>query len=279
MRNFAIEPLVRAALAEDMGRSGDLTTDALVDAERTASATIVARRAGTIFGHEAAALTFKLLDEQIVYRIAVADGQPVEAGAQIATLRGRARTLLTGERTALNFLGHLCGIATATRALVDAVAGTGARIADTRKTTPGLRMLEKAAVRAGGGGNHRFGLYDAVLIKDNHIVLAGGIRPAIAAARVATGHTVKLEVEVDTLDQLRDVLAEPGVDAVLLDNMPVPLLKEAVQLAGGRLVTEASGNISIANVAAVARTGVNVISVGWLTHSAPALDLSMEIAI
>jgi nicotinate-nucleotide pyrophosphorylase (carboxylating) len=206
------------------------------------------------------------------------DGERIERGDTIVELEGRARTLLTGERTLLNILNHLSGIATATRALVDAVAGTQAHIADTRKTTPGLRALEKYAVRCGGGSNHRFGLDDAVLIKDNHLALAGSIHEAVSRARAVAGHMVKIEVEVDTLEQLREALAEP-VDAVLLDNMRPATLAEAVRIVDGRVITEASGGIRPETVREVAESGVDLISVGWLTHSAPALDLGLDITI
>jgi nicotinate-nucleotide pyrophosphorylase (carboxylating) len=268
--------LVRTALLEDIGRGGDLTTDALVEAERRARARIVARRDGIIAGLNLAALAFRLLDAEVEIARLVPEGGRVEAGQAVAEISGRARAILTGERTALNVLGRLCGIAGATRALVDSISEWPARIADTRKTTPGLRVLERYAVRQGGGLNHRFGLDDGVLIKDNHLMLAGSIRAAVAAARARVGHMVKIEVEVDTLEQLREALAEP-IDAVLLDNMTPAQLAEGVAIAARRIVTEASGGVTKANVAAVAASGVDIISVGWLTHSAPVLDLSLEI--
>jgi nicotinate-nucleotide pyrophosphorylase (carboxylating) len=270
------EPIVRAALLEDLGRGGDLTTDALVDADRTVNARIVARRGGIVAGLALASLAFSLLDDRVAFDARIDDGGRIERDAVAAELFGPARAILTGERTALNLLAHLSGIATATRALVDLVATTGARIADTRKTTPGLRALERYAVACGGGVNHRFGLDDAVLIKDNHLIVAGSIHAAVAAARAAVGHMVKIEVEVDTLDQLREALAAP-IDAVLLDNMTPAQLAEAVRIAARLVVTEASGGITSENVLDVARSGVDVISVGWLTHSAPALDLSLEL--
>lgn len=270
------EPVVRAALLEDLGRGGDLTTDAIVDRSQPARARIVARRAGIIAGIAVAGLAFRLLDERIDVVANVNDGDRVGEGTIVCTIVGSARAILTGERTALNFLGRLSGIATATRALVDRVAGTNARILDTRKTTPGLRALERYAVRAGGGYNHRFGLDDAILIKDNHIALAGSVRAAIAAARVRAGHTIKIEVEIDTLAQLREALQEP-VDAVLLDNMTPEQLEEAVAIVDRAALTEASGGVTAENVGRIARTGVDLISVGWITHSAPALDLSLEI--
>ncbi len=272
-----VEPLVRTALLEDIAHGGDLTTDAIVPGDRRARARIVARRDGVVAGLPIAATAFSLVDARVRMDVRAADGERVGAGATLAELEGPARAILTAERTALNFLGRLCGIATATRALVDAVAGTNARIVCTRKTTPGLRVLEKYAVRCGGGGNHRFGLDDAVLVKDNHIAIAGSIRAAVEAVRARVGHMVKIEVEVETLDQLRELLALP-VDAVLLDNMSPTQLKEAVAEVNGRLLTEASGGIDLSTVRAVAESGVDLISVGWLTHSAPALDVALEIA-
>ena len=270
------EPIVRRALVEDLGRGGDLTTDAIVEADRTATARIVARRGGVVAGLTLGSLAFSLLDDRVVVDARIDDGDRIEPGAIVAELFGPARAILTGERTALNLLAPLSGIATATRSLVDLVATTHAKIADTRKTTPGLRALERYAVACGGGTNHRFGLDDGVLIKDNHLIVAGSIHAAVAAARAAVGHMVKIEVEVDTLEQLRDALNEP-IDAVLLDNMTVPELTQAVRIVGRRVITEASGGVTPENILEVARSGVDVISVGWLTHSAPALDLSLEI--
>jgi nicotinate-nucleotide pyrophosphorylase (carboxylating) len=269
-------PLVRAALLEDIGRGGDVTTDAIVEPERRARARIVCRRGGVLAGLDVAAIAFRLLDGRVEIVRRIQDGDRFEAGSIVAEIEGRARALLTGERTALNLLGRLCGIATATRTLVDLVAGTSAAIADTRKTTPGLRALERYAVRCGGGANHRFGLDDGVLIKDNHLALASSIRAAVAAARARVGHMVKVEVEVDTLDQLREAILEP-IDAVLLDNMTPAQLTDAVAIVARRVVTEASGGVTKENVAEIAASGVDLISVGWLTHSAPALDLSLDI--
>jgi nicotinate-nucleotide pyrophosphorylase (carboxylating) len=271
------EPIVRRALVEDLGRGGDLTTDAIVEADRTATARIVARRGGVVAGLTLGSLAFSLLDDRVVVDARIDDGDRIEPGAIVAELFGPARAILTGERTALNLLARLSGIASATRSLVDLVATTHAKITDTRKTTPGLRALERYAVACGGGTNHRFGLDDGVLIKDNHLIVAGSIHAAVAAARAAVGHMVKIEVEVDTLEQLRDALDEP-IDAVLLDNMTVPELTQAVRIVGRRVITEASGGVTPENILEVARSGVDVISVGWLTHSAPALDLSLEIA-
>ncbi len=270
------EDLVRRALAEDLGRAGDLTTDAIVPPGLAAEARLVARAAGRIAGLDPALGAFRLLDPAVEAEVALPDGSDAAAGATIAVVRGQARALLAAERTALNLLGHLSGVATATRGLVAAVAGHRARVVCTRKTTPGLRALEKRAVRAGGGANHRFGLDDAVLIKDNHRALAGGVRPAIERARAAVGHLVKIEVEVDTLAELEEALAA-GADAVLLDNMTPEELRRAVDLAAGRAVTEASGGITPATAAEIAATGVDLISVGWLTHSSPALDVALDV--
>jgi nicotinate-nucleotide pyrophosphorylase (carboxylating) len=278
-----IDEAIARALAEDLGRAGDITTEATVDAGSRSSARIVARRPGTISGLPIARRVFARLDADVRFEAGAADGDAVEAGAIVARLSGSSRALLTGERVALNFLGHLSGIATATRALVDAVAGTGAAIVDTRKTTPGLRALEKYAVRCGGGGNHRFGLDDAVLIKDNHLVAAGGVAEAIRRARARAGHMVKIECEVKTLAELEKALGE-RVDALLLDNMTPEELRAAVARvreragngASGRVLTEASGGITLANVRAVAESGVDLISVGWITHSAPCLDVALD---
>lgn len=269
------EPLVRAALLEDLGRAGDITTDAIVPADAVATMALAARQDGVVAGLDIAACAFTTIDPRVEMDIGHADGSAVAAGGVIATVRGPARALLTAERTALNLLCHLSGIATATAAVVQAVRGHKARIVCTRKTTPGLRALEKYAVRAGGGSNHRFGLDDAVLIKDNHIAIAGDIRTAIARAREGTGHMVRIEVEVDSLAQLEIALAA-GVDALLLDNMSVEQLAEAVSMVGGRALTEASGRVTPQTAPAIAATGVDLISIGWLTHSAPILDIGLD---
>lgn len=270
------EPIVRAALLEDIGRGGDLTTEAIIAAERSARARIVARESGIVAGLAIAVSAFRMLDDRAEILMHAGDGDRVAAREAVADISAGARAILTGERTALNLLCRLSGIATATRTLVDLVAGTSAKIADTRKTTPGLRALERYAVVCGGGRNHRFGLDDGVLVKDNHIALAGSIRAAVAAARVHVGHMIKIEVEVDTIAQLREALAVP-IDAVLLDNMTPAELTEAVQIVNRRVLTEASGGVTKENVVAIARSGVDLISVGWLTHSAPALDLGLDI--
>ena len=269
------EDFVRRELAADLGAAGDITTDAIVGGDVQSTARVVVRQAGRVCGLECAVFAFRLLGG-VRHRVAHGDGTDVEAGTVLADLEGSARALLSAERTALNLLGHLSGIATATRDLVRMVGEGGhARVVCTRKTTPGLRVFEKYAVRVGGASNHRFGLYDAVLIKDNHRVIAGGVQPAVAAARAAMGHLVTLEVEVDTVEQLEEAI-DAGADAVLLDNMSTPDLERAVARAGGRVTTEASGGITAETICDVAATGVDVISVGWITHSAPALDVGLD---
>jgi nicotinate-nucleotide pyrophosphorylase (carboxylating) len=270
-----LEPLVRNALLEDLGRAGDLTTDAIVPKDQFATTVLAARQRGVVAGLDLAVLAFKLIDSGVEIVIERADGNPVAEGDVVATVRGPARAILTAERTALNFLSRLSGIASATRSVVDAIDGHKAKIVCTRKTTPGLRAIEKYAVRAGGGSNHRYGLDDAVLIKDNHVAVAGGIRPAIERVRASVGHLVKIEVEVDTLAQLDEALAL-GPDAILLDNMNPEELQRAVGMVGGRAITEASGRITASSAPAVAAAGVDLISIGWLTHSAPILDIGLD---
>jgi nicotinate-nucleotide pyrophosphorylase (carboxylating) len=272
-----IEPIVRAALLEDLGRAGDITSDAIVPADARVEAVIAARQPGVVAGLEAALLAFELVEPALCLERLCPDGARIARGDRVARISGPARGVLAAERTALNLLSRMSGVATATRTLADAIAGAKARIVCTRKTTPGLRTLEKEAVRLGGGANHRFGLDDAMLIKDNHIALAGGVRPALERARAHAGHLVKIELEVDTIDQLAEAL-EIGVDAVLLDNMSPETLRRAVAMVDSRAVTEASGRISPETVAAVAATGVDLISSGWITHSAPILDLGLDIA-
>ncbi|HQA78411.1 MAG TPA: carboxylating nicotinate-nucleotide diphosphorylase [Propionicimonas sp.] len=272
---IVIKPLVRAALLEDLGRAGDLTTDAIIDADATAEVALVTREPGVVAGLGCAALAWELVDPRIVLTVERPDGTRVQPGDVIATASGPARGLLTGERVALNFLGHLSGVATGTATIADAIAHTAARVADTRKTIPGLRALQKYAVVAGGGANHRFGLDDAVLIKDNHIAVAGGVRAAVTRVRAHVGHLVKVEVEVDSLAQLAELL-EVGADAVLLDNMTPELLREAVAMVDGRIVTEASGRITPETAVPIAEAGVDLISVGWLTHSARVLDIGLD---
>lgn len=270
-----VDQAIETALAEDLGLAGDITTNSTVPADTQATGVIAARQPGVIAGLDLAEAAFLKVDPNIKVTREKHDGDRVATGDVIARLAGPARGLLTAERVALNFLGRLSGIATVTRRYVDAVAGTKTGIADTRKTTPGLRAFEKYAVRCGGGHNHRTGLFDAILIKDNHIVAAGGIAPAIERARAHAGHMVKLEIEVDTLDQLDEVLRHK-VDAVLLDNMAPAMLREAVKRIGGRALAEASGGVNFGTVRAIADTGVDLISIGALTHSAPVLDLGLD---
>ncbi|HVY42843.1 MAG TPA: carboxylating nicotinate-nucleotide diphosphorylase [Hyphomicrobiaceae bacterium] len=270
-----IESVVRAALLEDLGRAGDITTDAVAPADARARTALAAREPGVLAGLDLALLAFRLIDPSIVIEVQRRDGSRLAPGNIIATVAGPARGILTAERVALNFLCHLSGIATATAAIVEAVRGHGARITCTRKTMPGLRALQKYALRVGGGANHRFGLDDGVLIKDNHIAVAGSIAAAVQRARAAIGHLVKVEVEVDTLEQLEEGLAA-RVDAVLLDNMSTDDLRQAVSIVAGRAITEASGRITPATAPAVAATGVDLISIGWLTHSVTTLDIGLD---
>jgi nicotinate-nucleotide pyrophosphorylase (carboxylating) len=270
-----IEPIVRAALLEDLGRAGDITSTACIPAEQRMSAVIASRKPGVIAGTDAAVLAFRLMDPAIEVTVLKGDGSRVAKGDKVLRVTGPARSVLSAERVALNFMCQLSGVATATAALVDGAKGHKASIVCTRKTTPGLRILEKHAVRAGGGSNHRFGLDDAVLIKDNHVAVAGGIRPAIERAKASIGHLVKIEVEVDSLDQLEEALST-GADVVLLDNMTPAQMKQAVNRVQGRMLTEASGGITPESVGAIAATGVDLISSGWITHSAPALDLGLD---
>jgi nicotinate-nucleotide pyrophosphorylase (carboxylating) len=270
-----IEPAVRAALLEDLGRAGDLTTDAIVPADARTTCALVARQPGVVAGLDFALWAFRLIDPRIEAFVALPDGSRLKPGDLIATVTGPARGILTGERVALNFLSHLSGVASATRGIADAIVGTKAQVCCTRKTMPGLRAAQKYAVRVGGGSNHRFGLDDAVLIKDNHVAIAGGVKPAVERARAGVGHLVKIELEVDTLDQLREAMAL-RVDAVLLDNMGPDLLREAVAIVDGRAITEASGRIRPETAPAIAASGVDLLSVGWLTHSAQVLDIGLD---
>lgn len=272
---IVIESAVRNALLEDLGLAGDVTSTAVIPAEHRSRLAMVSRKPGVIAGLDAANLAFQLIDPDVAMVHQMPDGSVVKPGDTIATIEGPSRALLTGERTALNFLGHLSGIATVTASIVAAIAGTSASVVCTRKTTPCLRALEKYAVRAGGGMNHRFALHDAVLIKDNHVAIAGGITEAISRAKAGVGHMVKIEVEVDTLEQLREAM-EIGVDAVLLDNMAPEELRQAVEFVAGRAITEASGNINPTTAAEIAASGVDLISVGWITHSAPVLDIGLD---
>jgi nicotinate-nucleotide pyrophosphorylase (carboxylating) len=272
-----IDAAVARALAEDLGRAGDVTSIATIPEDMSARAALVARKAGVISGLPLAAATFQKLAPEIEITAHVIDGTSVATKTELMAIEGSARAVLAAERTALNFLGHLSGVATATHEFVRRVAGTQTRICCTRKTTPGLRALEKYAVRCGGGFNHRFGLDDAMLIKDNHIAVAGGIRAVIERARAAAGHLVKIEIEVDTLDQLREVLDVGLADAVLLDNMDVVTMRKAVEMTAGKFPLEASGGITLETIAEIAKTGVDYASSGWITHSAPQLDVALDI--
>jgi nicotinate-nucleotide pyrophosphorylase (carboxylating) len=277
MIRLLVEPIVRAALAEDLGRAGDITSDAVVPEDAAIDATIGARQPGVVAGLDVALMAFELLDPSLAIEVICPDGSRVERGQTVARIRGKARPVLAAERTALNLLCRLSGVATATRQLADAIGNHKAKIVCTRKTTPGLRILEKEAVRLGGGANHRFGLDDAMLIKDNHVAMAGGVVPALKRAKAAAGHLVKIELEVDTLDQLKEALTE-GFDAVLLDNMGANTLREAVDMVDGRAITEASGHITRETVPAIAAAGVDLLSSGWITHSAPILDFGLDVA-
>jgi nicotinate-nucleotide pyrophosphorylase (carboxylating) len=270
-----IEPAVRATLLEDLGRAGDLTTDSIVPADARTTCALMARQPGVVAGLDFALTAFRLIDPRIECVVERADGTRLKAGDLIATIVGPARGILTAERTALNFLTHLSGVASATRGIADAIAGTKAQVCCTRKTMPGLRAAQKYAVRVGGGSNHRFGLDDAVLIKDNHVAIAGGVKAAVERARAGVGHLVKIELEVDTLDQLREAM-QLRVDAVLLDNMGPDMLREAVGIVDGRAITEASGRIRLETAPAIARAGVDLLSAGWLTHSAQVLDIGLD---
>jgi len=270
-----LQEAVRQALLEDLGRAGDITSLATISATATSHAKFVAREAGIICGLDFAAEAFRQMDGKDIFEAILQDGDKVERGGLIAKISGPSRTLLGAERVARNYMGRLSGIASLTAQYSARIAHTKARIADTRKTTPGLRAFEKYAVRCGGGMNHRFGLDDAVLIKDNHIVAAGGIVPALHAAKKSIGHMVKIEIEVDTLDQLKTVI-EVGADVVLLDNMSADQLREAVKLVGGKLLCEASGGVNLETVKVIAETGVDLISVGALTHSASVLDIGLD---
>jgi len=273
-----IEDVIDRTLAEDLGRAGDITTLATIPASARAHAVIAARESGVIAGSDLAIAAFRRLDQSIRFDTHVADGVSVSKGDVALAIEGPARAILSAERTALNFMGRLSGIASLTARYVEKIKHTKARIVCTRKTTPGLRAFEKHAVRAGGGFNHRFGLDDAILIKDNHIAVAGGVTKALRAAKAFAGHLVKIEIEVDTLDQLDEVIRE-GADVVLLDNMTPAHLKDAVARVQGKMLTEASGGVTLETVTAIAESGVDMISVGALTHSAKVLDLGLDIAI
>ncbi len=274
--DMILEPMVRAALMEDLGANGDITTLTVIPADATYNARLNAREDAVVSGMQIAALAFRLVDPALQVTTHIRDGQRCSKGDTLMEIKGSAASILSGERVALNFAGRMTGVATATAALVAEIEGTKARITCTRKTTPGLRIVEKQAVLHGGGFNHRFSLSDAILIKDNHIAAAGGVRAVLEATKARASHMMKVEIEVDTLDQLAEVLEVGGADVVLLDNMPPETLKQAVALVDGRIVTEASGNISRDTVAAVAATGVDYISSGALTHSYRTIDIGLD---
>lgn len=271
-----VEPLIRAALAEDLGSQGDITTRTVIPADLRYTARLHAREAGVASGMQLAAMAFRLVDPGLTLRIACPDGTAFQPGGLLMEIEGSAASILSAERVALNFAGRMCGIASLTAAFVAQTQGTATRITCTRKTTPGLRLVEKQAVLHGGGFNHRFSLSDAILIKDNHIAAAGGIRPVLQAVKARASHMIRTEIEVDSLGQLAEVLDEGGADVVLLDNMDTPTLREAVAIAAGRVVLEASGNMRLERIAEVAATGVDYISSGALTHSARTLDLGLD---
>ncbi|MDB5460284.1 MAG: nadC [Caulobacteraceae bacterium] len=273
--DLLIDPVVRAALLEDLGRAGDITAAACVPAGTRMTARFAVRRAGRVAGLDCARLAIAALDPTASFKVRISDGRDAPAGGVLAEVEADARSLLSAERVALNLLGRLSGVATATAAYARAIEGTGARITCTRKTTPGLRALEKYAVRCGGGINHRYGLDDAILIKDNHIVASGGIGPALERARAAAGHLVRIEIEVDTLAQLDEALPY-GPDVIMLDNFSLDDLRAAVARAKGRAILEASGGVTLATARAIAETGVDVISSGALTHSSPVLDIGLD---
>ena len=274
--DLLIEPMVRAALAEDLGRAGDITSNACIPPDARLSAVFAARQSGVVAGLDCARLAVKQLDPLARFEVRIADGARANAGAVLAEVEGNARALLAAERTALNLICRLSGIATLTARFVAETHGTKARIVDTRKTTPGLRSLEKYAVLCGGGANHRFGLDDAILIKDNHVAACGGVAEAVRRARASVGHMVRIEVEIDRLDQLDEALAE-GPDIVMLDNFSLADVAEAVRRIGGRALVEASGGVDLTTVRAISETGVDLISVGALTHSAPILDIGLDV--
>lgn len=275
LKELQYRDIIENALLEDFRKGGDLTTDALIPENATGDTVLRAREQGVVAGLDASLYAFKILDKQVEFEYYKKDGDRVKSGDKIVKISGNVRAMLSAERTCLNLLGRLCGIATFTDTLVQEIKGTKAKVADTRKTTPGFRALEKYAVKVGGGMNHRFGLDDAVMIKDNHLAFSNSLTEAVNKVRNYVGHTVKIEVEVDTLDQLKELLKSP-VDIVLLDNMSPEILKKAVEMIDGKMITEASGNISIETIRAVSESGVDVISSGALTHSVKNFDIGLD---
>ncbi len=278
MSSLMIEALIKNALDEDLGDAGDITTNALFEGSEQTEASIVAKQSGIVCGIALAKDVFLAIDPKLNMNILVEDGQKVENGDIVAKIKGSAASILSAERTALNFLMHLSGIASQAALYVEKIKHTGAKLCDTRKTTPGWRVLEKYAVKCGGGSNHRFGLYDAILIKDNHIAACGGIKPALDRAQNHSAHQVQIEIEVDTLLQLQDVLDHGGADIVMLDNFDIETLTDAISMVGGSIKTEASGGVTLETIEKIAKTGVDYISVGAITHSAPAFDFGLDMA-
>ncbi len=275
LTKFSVEKVLQDALYEDLGQNGDITSNSIIDIESEESFYMTAREEGTVSGIFLACLTFELVDKNLEFTPNIKDGDKVKKGDVIAKIKGKTRSILSGERTALNFLSHLSGIATSTNQMVELISKTKAKIVSTRKTTPNLRVLEKNAVKDGGGVNHRFGLYDGILIKDNHIAASGSIKESILKAKKNSGHMVKIEIEVDNILQFKEALTT-NVDAILLDNFSLNDLKKAVGLNKNNIILEASGKINEKNISGIAKTGIDLISSGWITHSSPALDIGLD---
>lgn len=275
LTKFSVEKVIQDALYEDLGQNGDITSNSIIDIESEDSFYMTAREEGTVSGIFLACLTFELVDKNLEFTPNIKDGDKVKKGDVIAKIKGKTRSILSGERTALNFLSHLSGIATSTNQMVELISKTKAKIVSTRKTTPNLRVLEKNAVKDGGGVNHRFGLYDGILIKDNHIAASGSIKETILKAKKNSGHMVKVEIEVDNILQFKEAVIT-NVDAILLDNFSLNDLKEAVGLNKNNIILEASGKINEKNISEIAKTGIDLISSGWITHSSPALDIGLD---
>ena len=275
LTKFSVEKVIHDALYEDLGQNGDITSNSIIDIESEDSFYMTAREEGTVSGIFLACLTFELVDKNLEFTPNIKDGDKVKKGDVIAKIKGKTRSILSGERTALNFLSHLSGIATSTNQMVELISKTKAKIVSTRKTTPNLRVLEKNAVKDGGGVNHRFGLYDGILIKDNHVAASGSIKESILKAKKNSGHMVKVEIEVDNILQFKEAVIT-NVDAILLDNFSLNDLKKAVGLNKNNIILEASGKINEKNISEIAKTGIDLISSGWITHSSPALDIGLD---